>query len=219
MKKYLHILFLIFAIGFVIYQLNSDNEGNEEKEANKVAEQIERDSRMEEILNQIENSVSAYNATVGWEKELVDSTGYRSGSIFTIELEDIWLTDNPLLFYGTIEDISTINNGEALVEFDIDTYSQNDVFLHSDLNLHLTTDLETARQFLESYSKTRNGILRQRYVAIIATISSVDNKKMLYAEEDYDDIYIEDSDIKIGKGRILDMVYIGDYITFQSISR
>ncbi len=98
-------IWIIVILLISAYFVNSYLENRAKREAEKAeAERIEKT-----IKAAVAQLVERTNAVHNWEKELCKGGQFRLEPILTIELERLWLTDRPILFVGSIKDISTIN--------------------------------------------------------------------------------------------------------------
>jgi len=102
-SKFIWIAIVLVFGGFII--------NNHYKQASRHAvEDAETDRIQREVKAAISQVVTRHNAISDWEKTLSNGNSYRMSPILTIELEKLWQSDHPILFIGSIKDISTISS-------------------------------------------------------------------------------------------------------------
>ena len=98
-------IWVIVALLVAAYFVNSYIENKAKKEAQKAeAERIEKATK-----TAVDQLAKRTNAVDNWEKDLSKGEQFRLEPILTLELERLWLTHRPILFIGSIKDISTID--------------------------------------------------------------------------------------------------------------
>ena len=94
-------LIIVLLVGW--FFVNSNLEEN----ANRKVVNLEKERIEQEIKASVQGIVSRTSAVKDWESQLSNGEGYRFAPILTVELERLWLVENPILFVGTILDIKT----------------------------------------------------------------------------------------------------------------
>ena len=114
------------AIGLWVKGCHDDNVRKDNINAERVA-------KRQELHARIEFSAKTANAITNWRALLAN--GRRDGIIpvFTADIQNIWLTGRPILFIGTVKDISLIPNDQyqLIIEQNIVTIAMADDF-HTD---------------------------------------------------------------------------------------
>lgn len=149
------------------------------------------------LNSNINKLVSTTNANDSWAYELCDSDSMRWSDIMSIELEELWLTEKPILFYGIINDIKSIDTEFYQIIIDMDWLGHFDVFIYPNIELRLITNKTKIDSFLNynpHFFKTN-----PKEVAVIGKINRVDSE-----------FYIDKEDTKniinIGFGDLIDIV-------------
>lgn len=154
----------------------------EAKEAQK--KQIEKN-----VSLAVANLIKRYNA-FDWVKEIKGRKEFRRFSaILTVELEQLWLTDRPTLFIGTIEDISTLDQEYYMLRI------QGRGAIRANYKLALKCPKQKVNSLLKGHPDLTRGVTSG--VAVVATI---DNIKTLGGKDD----------IRIGEGKSIDIAYVED---------
>jgi len=185
---------VLMVIG-ILYFLDRSDQQKKRSEAY----QVRIDSISNTVKLSIESRVKYYNAIDDWEKEFVN----HGVSIFTYELEELWVNKRPILLLGNIKDISNNNDSTYLVLFERSIifnetiiYEKLQFLLECD-RLRIDTLIENHRIIIEDEGLLRGG------VAVIANISKI------VSEREYD----KETTIlgcKTGVGTCLDIIYTGD---------
>ncbi len=209
MKK---IRWILVALAVVGYCVNSGLEDEARREAEK-AEARAKAAKMEAAVSQM---VSRTEAIDDWNLQLGKIKEYRSGPVFTIDLEKLWVRSRPILFRGVINDISTADPSRYTVLVE---RAERWGFLEREgLQLSLVSSKEIVDSFLEKYPISRSsdslvfGVASP--VAVVAHIHSIRTRKIQHCEcsGSQDELYgyVEDEEVKIGDGELIDILYLGD---------
>jgi hypothetical protein len=146
--------------------------------------------------------VKRTNAIDNWEKDLSKGEQYRFGSILTLELERLWLTDRPILFIGSIKDISTIDQENYRIRIERSFFHKLNYMFKTELQL----DLQCSKQRIDSLLREHPNLLKDfgfnNGVAFVADIDKIETTIVSGSED-------KKEEIRIGKGKCLDMLYIG----------
>jgi len=106
MIKRVVVIILVLLVG--AYFANSHLE-NKAKEKAKKAEAV----KIEKITKAaVAKLVDRTNAVTNWKKILLKGQEFRLEPILTVELEQLWLTGRPILFFGSIGDIANRGSRE-----------------------------------------------------------------------------------------------------------
>ena len=195
MKRAIWIIAILLIGGYFV---NNYFENRAKREAEKAAaEKIEK-----AIKSEVSLLAGRTNAVYDWEKELSKGEQFRLEPILTVELERLWLTGRPILFVGSIKDISTV---------DIDNYSLKikrslfNSFEHM-FGTKLQLELQCPKQRVDSFLKKHPDLFKdfgfKNGVAVVASIDGIETTIVSGSEGE--------KEIKIGKGKCIDMLYIGN---------
>jgi hypothetical protein len=195
MKRLIGII-VVLLIG--AYFVNSFLE-NKTKEKAKKAEKARIEMATKDAVSQL---VKRTNAIDNWEKDLSKGEQYRFGSILTLELERLWLTDRPILFIGSIKDISTIDQENYRIRIERSFFHKLNYMFKTELQL----DLQCSKQRIDSLLREHPNLLKDfgfnNGVAFVADIDKIETTIVSGSED-------KKEEIRIGKGKCLDMLYIG----------
>jgi hypothetical protein len=118
---------------------------------NKAEREAERSEakRIEEATKALVAQLVARTKAIDtWEQALIQGQGFRV-TILTVELERLWLTDRPILFMGTIQDIATADKENYWITVERGPLSG---FVHPIPNLRLA--LRAPKQEIDSFLKS-----------------------------------------------------------------
>jgi len=189
-KRVIWIIVIILITGYFI---NNYLENKAKKEAEKTeTERIEKDRK--EAIAQL---VKRTNAVDNWEKDLNKGKQFRLEPILTVELERLWLTNRPILFIGDIKDIATIDEKTYRVKM------ERSSFIGTELQLILQCQKQTIDTFLKEHPDLFKDYDLKNGVAVIAEIDEIETKTVSGSEG-------EKEEIKVGKGKCVDILYRGD---------
>jgi hypothetical protein len=160
-----------------------------------------RELETAETKSAVEQLSSRYNAVADWEMQLSNGKADRSSSILSFELERIWLRDRPVLFVGSIKDISTNSDDTYQV-----TVSKSGFKLESDFETVLRLSLRAPKATIDIFLKQNPDLLSSEFpksgIAVVAKITNVSATDMLRAGGEL-------LEIKTGHGQLLGLVYSG----------
>lgn len=197
-KRTIWIIVMTLIVVFVSgYFLKSSNE----KKATKAAEDAEKQRIEESTKAAVAQLVKRTNAVDNWEDNLSTDARFRLQPILTVELEKLWVLDRPILFLGAIKDIATTDKENYRVEIERTLFNR-DTFIYTELQL----SLECPKQTIDSFLKEQPALFKDyplNGIAVIAAKDEIDTKPTVGSEG-------ERKDIKIGKGKCIDIVYKGN---------
>jgi len=196
------IIWIIFAVAVVAYFFNSYMENKARSEAERaVTERIEQATKI--AVSQI---ASRTNAVTDWEINLSKGENFRLAPILTVELERLWLQQRPILFIGSIKDITTHDQSRYVVEVQRSLFGSIDHMFVTELQLSLLSDKDRVDSFLKEHPDLFKNPCFQNGVAVVARINSI---RTTYVAGEGG----EREEVKIGDGELIDILYIGD-VTF-----
>jgi hypothetical protein len=163
---------LVFAVGG--YFVYSYFEGKARERVGRKAEQ-ERTQRLRESTRAaIDKMVSKFDAIDNWDEKLSKIVGERE--IFTMELQNLWLTDRPILFVGKVEDAANTD--------DQDAYSISIVYFGKfwvDFSNRLTLSLRCPKTLFDSFLKEHPKAF-SKYPNDVAVIANIDKVNTHFQE-------------------------------------
>ena len=96
-------MWIAIILGLGAFVVNSHLTEKSKREAQK-AEKLRAEEARKAAVAQV---TSRHNAVANWEKQLSKGERYRLSPILTIELEQLWQRDRPVLFIGSMKDVSS----------------------------------------------------------------------------------------------------------------
>lgn len=195
MKKFVWVIIVLLVGGYFVNSYI-------ENKAKRKAEQ-EKEQRVEQTLrSSVEKMVSRTNSISEWESSLSKGETYRLSPILTVELEKLWLSGRPILFVGTIKDISTYDKIRYTVLFERNLLSSLNNMFSTELQLSLLVPKKKIDAFLKNHPKLFKGVGFNNGSVVIAKVKSIKT-----------DYYIGNEgvreEIKIGQGELIDILFIG----------
>lgn len=137
---------------------------------------------------------SKYNAVNDWEERLSKGDVKNRKKLLTIDIENVWLIDRPILFKGRIKDVSNLDATNYLMTLEgLGIFSGG-----STITRKLTLSLNCQKSMIDSFLRA-NKDRSFDTVAVIAKINKIvpGSRKT----EEYDE-----QEIKIGIGHCLDIL-------------
>jgi len=174
-----------------------------EKKTRKKAEDAEAKRIEETTKASVAEMVARTNAIDTWEKALSKGEKFRLELILTVELERLWLTERPILFIGAIKDVVTLDKENYRIEIERSLFSSLQHMFGTELQLVLQCPKQKVDLFLKEHPNLFKDFGFKNGVAVVADIDEIDTKLVSGAER-------EREYIKIGKGKCIDMIYMGD---------
>ena len=151
-----------------------------------------------EARRQVEQMAGHWKANTTWEEVLTDGGLSRTSEVMSAELQRLWL-GNPILFVGTLEDISQAADGSFQVIATHDGALTSLRIILSPISIRVMCPAAVGARLLEAH--TQKGRMFPG-VAVIAQIVSIAQERVVEAESD-------SSLAKVGVGTCLDAAYIG----------
>lgn len=142
------------------------------------------------------------NAVIGWDKRLSKDENYRMSPVLTIELEQLWQGDRPILFIGSIKDISSGVGGDYLVVIERGLFTSDPMF-ETELRLSLHAPKALIDPFLAKHPKLFADSGFNNGVAVVAKVQAINTSDELREDD-------ERVEVKTGLGELLEIQYTGD---------
>lgn len=194
MKK---IICIIAALAIAGYFVNSYLDNKAKREAKRAeAKRIEQT-----IKSAVAEMVSRTAAVNDWEPRLSKGERFRFEPILTVELERLWLGNQPILFIGVIKDIATHNELHYTVLVERSFVSFKYIF-GTELQLSLLSTKQRIDTFLEKNPNLFKNYGFNNGVAVIARVNSI-RTTYVSGEEG------KREEVKIGDGELVDILYTG----------
>lgn len=187
---------IAFSFGVSVISNYLDQKGKRE------AEREEKSRAHQEMKSKISQISVRHNAITDWEKQLSNGESYRLSPILTIELEHAWENGRPILFIGSIKDISSTDADAYRVVVKKGLHNVDYMF-STELKLSLNAQKDTLDSFLQNNPKLLTADGLNNGVAVVATIQNISTSD----ERNEDGERIE---VKTGHGELIELVYIGD---------
>ena len=203
MKRIIIILFVVAVGSYFTYNyFHNIAKEYENKKATQEAHQKERESQHAAIARM----VSKYNAADDWGDKLRGGRTDEREKILTMDMENLWLINRPILFYGKIKDISNIDGSSYLMTLDgLGRFSAALVGLYNcggsckNISLRLKCPKNMIDSFLSANPKASSHIISA--VAVIAKISKIETNLRKTEAGD-------EEEIKTGVGQGIDILMI-----------
>ncbi len=183
----------------------------------KAVRDAEREAKKAEILRGKQEVIAAvlqlserHNAIADWEKQLSKGESYRISPILTFELQNLWKGERPILFIGSIKDISSTDANTYHVVVEKSIYNLAYMFI-TELRLSLSAKKTTIDSFLKKYPELLGSDGYSNGIAVVAKIHSISSSYEL--NEDGERI-----EVKTGQGQLIELAYTGDVIFERSIA-
>lgn len=167
------------------------------------AKRAEAKSVRQTIKSAVAEMVSRTGAINDWDLRLSKGEEFRFEPILTVELEKLWLQNRPILFIGSIEDITTHNQSQYTVLVERSLYGSFAHTFDTELQLLLLFSKERINSFLEKHPDLFKDFGFNNGVAVVARINAIRTTYMPGEEG-------MRKAVKIGDGEMLDIIYTGD---------
>jgi hypothetical protein len=174
---------------------------NRAKEERKKAEAKKTE---EKIKVSVSEMVKRTNAIDNWEEKISKGENIRMAPIMTVELEHLWINDRPILFVGSIKDITSEGHDNYIVEIK-QTLFNSKYFFGTELLLNLKCPKTKIDSFLRVHPDIFKNYGLINGVAVIAYIKNIETRTFLDKED-------ETREVKIGKGNLVDILYTGNIL-------
>jgi len=193
-KRTLLVLISILLAGyFVIDKINTSKK-------NDVLQQ-ERDQNYLEKVTAVRQLVARTNAITDWVAELSNGSSRHRVKIFTIDLEKVWISDRPILFTGSIQDIKPKDANSYTMLIERGWLTSFGPRFYADLQLSLTVQKKIMDELLLGFPDLTSGYRGNNFV-VAAIIDSVETT--YYSGEE-----CGREEIKIGYGKLVDLEHVG----------
>jgi hypothetical protein len=175
----------------------------DDKKARKEAEKAETKKVEEATKASVAELVARTNANDSWKTTLSGGEEIRLEPILTVELERLSLTDRPILFVGALKDIATLDNENYEIVIEQSLINNLEYMFGTELQLELQYPKQKVDLFLKAYPDIFKDFGFKNGVAVVADIEKIETIIISGSEGIREDI-------KVGKGKCIDMLYTGD---------
>lgn len=191
------VVFLSFCFAVVYMSTMSDRKG----------EEIEAAWRSQ-MRTEVQALAQKWDADQGWEDMLAGSRGTGIDEVLSVELQRVWL-GNPILFVGTLEDISKRSDGSYDLAVTHDGLISSRQFILSSFGIRVSCPEHVVTRILKARANS-NG-MNFEGIAVVAEIEQVIQERLLDPEG-------ETAVTRIGVGRCSDALYLGTERIWESRS-
>lgn len=196
--KITKLIWIVVAVAIGVFYVNKLLDDRAKRDA-----QIAEIQRVEQETKTVVSKMAAdSNAVTDWGKRLGKDENYRMSPVLTIELEQLWQGDRPILFIGSIKDISSAVGGDYLVLMERGL-STSDPMFDTELRLSLHAPKTLIDPFLAKHPRLFSDSGFNNGVAVVAKIQAINT-----SDERGEDG--ERVDVKTGLGELLEIQYTGD---------
>jgi len=194
-KRIIWIVIICAAIGYL--GNNYLQKRAKEKAQSEEAQRIDR-----EIRSKVSQMVTTTNAVDDWVQKLSKGKRVRIRKILTIELEKLWMGERPILFTGSIEDISNFDEQNYNLRLERGLFSSFKTMFMTELALKLKCNKLIVDKFLQKHPDLLSNYGFNNGVVVIANIDKIVTEFIPGAEG-------ERNVLKIGIGECIDIAYTG----------
>lgn len=193
MKKWLVLIPALLAVGYFVKDYQENEVAKEQKKA-------ERRRERGAVATSISEMTSKWGAVKDWDVRLTRGRPTRTEPILSVELEQAWIGEKPVVFYGSIADVATIDQTHyrVIVGGGLANIRQQ-VMLRTPLYLSLIADKEKIDSLLQKHSSVFDAVGFRNSFAVIAKVASI--SFAFGANEEASE------GVRVGTGHLLDIAY------------
>jgi hypothetical protein len=191
------LIFVLVVLAIVAYLVN----GYLERIALEKADRERRESIERSVRASVSKMVSQYDALSDWQEKLSQTKSLKTEKILSIDLERLWLVERPILFVGSIQDISTMDGQFYRVRMKNHRPGDPGRLSLAQLGLEIKCAQTMLDSFMEAYPNLLAGPAFPNGVAVIAKIAEIKTQAVSGEESK--------EELRIGVGDCLDMTYTG----------
>ena len=191
------LLFVLVVLAIAAYLVS----GYLERIAREKADRERREWIERSVKASVSKMVSQHNALTDWGEKLAQTKSEKTEKVLSVDLERLWLVDQPILFIGSIEDIATADGQSYRVRIHGRKPADPSYLFLAQLGLDLKCAQTMLDSFLEAYPSLLSNPRFPNGVAVIVKISEVKTQAVLGKETR--------EELRIGVGDCLDIAYTG----------
>ena len=170
--------------------------------AEREAQRAEREQANQKTRSLVAQMVARNDAADDWANQLSKGQKIRYEPILTVELENLWLVNRPILFVGAIKDIATKDESHYTVLFERSIFASLNQMFETGLQLSLSSPKERIDAVLREHPELFENYGFNNGVAVIAQVDAIRSAFVLGENG-------ERLDVKIGEGELMDITYTG----------
>ena len=187
---------IVFAVG--AYFLNGYLQDQAKERAKK--EEAERFERS--VRSDVARMVSKFDAVSDWPEKLLKGKSVGYEKILTVELEKLWVDQGPILFIGSIKDISTGSEGTYNLRIGRSELGISKYRFDDDLGLELKCMSYILDSFLQEHPDLFSDFGFNNGVAVVADVKEIRTQYFMGEEGTREEM-------RIGVGDCLAITYTG----------
>ena len=168
-------------------------------------ERIAEDHRVSLVRNSVESLAKQYGATNEWVNNFRSEDDQTFQPLMTIDLERAWLQSRPIVVWGWIEDIATMDSGKYKLSLETSLSERYRLIFSTALRLDLVADKQIVDKLLEENPSIVEDYRYNNAIAVIANVSNLSSEELVDQQGDV-------IDIKIGHGELLGVTFTGDVL-------
>jgi hypothetical protein len=133
-----------------------------------------RADQINSLTSSLRAMIKRHEANDKWVKVLMGSETFRMSPVLTAELQEQWIGSNPILFIGTVGDVSKSADGNYRVQVARSIMSGDEFFLSNDISIEVSCAPDRMQPYLKAATDpSRNaGFADTAIIAHIAEITS-----------------------------------------------
>jgi len=173
------LILLWLAVGAVLaYFVHSQYQSHVKAKQRQVQLQTETDA----LVARLRQLALQHGAETDWASKLESKSRVRLSPIMSVELQDVWVRDVPILFVGTLKDIAKNEDGSYQILAQHDSFSSGGHLLFTELFLSARCPAELAIPLLSMAKDAPYTVFAN--VAIIGKVRSLNSQQVRSSEGD-----------------------------------
>ena len=203
MGRYIFPIIILLGLGtWAITAINHSLEDDRQRDIKKAAQIAQAAIVKENIIIMAKRT----NAMTDWPERLTKFNKPGNNRILTIDIQNLWMNNQPILFIGSIDDIELDNNGNYTIKINNGINFGKDLDFDSRLRLIVTCNTNVGRHLITTFKKNNSDGYSDD-IALVVNINKIEQSK----ERERDG---EDSKIFNGYGSVVDLIHFSQSITW-----
>lgn len=157
---------VILGLGFWAYFAREDHLHSQQQ-------RIDLESRQQALAEAVKSMAEQANASTDWATKLASGKRSRNTPIFSAELQEVWVTQQKILFIGRVKDIVASTDKSYEITIDYDVFGQKPRFNRTELRVILRCPALIAEPLLKSIQAAPRSLKRAN-AAVIAAIDLIE---------------------------------------------
>lgn len=195
-KKIFGYLIIALVLGYIVFNYYQDHKRDQAREAAALKKE-------QEIVAVLKGKTKQTNALIDWPVTLLRGDSLKMRTVLTIELEKLWQGKRPILFFGSINDIATLDQLNYKVVIDRNSFA---TIATGIIGTELLLELKCQRANIDLLIKNNPDIVKDiglpEGIAVIAKINKIRSETRQEKEGG-------STAVRIGVGECIDIVYTG----------